>query len=60
VTTAHSDLDEALDFFEHAVRPAEGAKGNLWWVVSVGNDPALDVTTRRLETRHRVERMSLV
>jgi hypothetical protein len=59
VTTAHSDLDEAINFFEHDVRPAEDAKGNLWWVVSVGNNPALELATRRLEAGHRVERLSL-
>lgn len=60
VTTAHSDLDEALTFFEHDVRPAEDAKANLWWVVSVDDDAATELVTRRLEARHRVERLSLV
>jgi hypothetical protein len=59
VTTAHSDLDEALTFFEHAVRPAEDAKANLWWVVSVADNAAIEVVTRQLEARHRVERLSL-
>lgn len=59
ITTSHSDLDEALHFFEHDVRPAEDAKGNLWWVVSVTKDAALELVTRRLEARHRVERLSL-
>jgi len=59
VTTAHSDLDEAVTFFEHDVRPAEDAKGNLWWVVSVGDDAAIEIATRRLEARHRVGRLSL-
>jgi len=59
VTTAHSDLDEAVTFFEHDVRPAEDAKGNLWWVVSIGDDAAIEIATRRLEARHRVGRLSL-
>ena len=59
VTTSHSDLDEALDFFEHDVRPSGEPHARLWWVVSVGNRAALAVAIRRLRADHRVERLRL-
>jgi hypothetical protein len=57
VTTAHTNLDEAIAFFENDVRPPK-AQCHLWWVVAVGDDDAAERTLSALESRRTVGRLA--
>jgi len=60
VTTAHSDLDEAISFFKQdAIPPAESRPCHLWWVAAVGSDIDASLVRNLLGMKDEIERIDL-
>ena len=55
ITTAHTELREAVVYFADDAKPPEGVdQCNLWWIVVIGDSDPGDVVLHELEARHPV------
>ncbi|HYA44311.1 MAG TPA: hypothetical protein VED59_01795 [Acidimicrobiales bacterium] len=60
ITTSHSELQEAVNFFEEDVRPPVAAgKTTLWWVVSLDAGAMADPAVAAFQSRYGVEVLEL-